>query len=250
MTHSFSLINTPSRLIILAVLIGTTPSFANTEIELELGLVKTGFNYFKRPNDNVGTRVDLESGKAQTYGRLQGYYHFNNQHALRFLAAPLAVDYQQTATTATRYGDTTFPAGSQLDIRYQFNSYRLGYVYTLSSSNNHNISIGFTGKIRDAMIRVNADNLNAEFSNVGFVPLFYAAAETTIHQTLIIGMQADGAAAPQGGAIDLSLYAGVDTDYEVSIKFGGRYLEGGADNDSLVGFAQFWYGFGSLSMKI
>ncbi len=220
------------------------------EIDLEIGIVKTGYNYFQRPNNETGTRVDLTPNDAQAYGRFQAFYHFNDKHTLRLLIAPLTADYQQTAKVATRYNDTTFAAGSNLNIRYQFNSYRLGYVYTIFASKDHSMTIGFTGKIRDAMIKVRDNNASAQYTNVGFVPLFYAAAETRINTKTVLGVQADGAAAPQGGAIDLGLYAGIHTDFGLLLKLGGRFLEGGSKSDKIQGFAQFWYGFAALSFEV
>lgn len=235
---------------LLPVIVAAAPCSATVNLDLEVGMVQTGYNYFQRPNNSTGTRVDLETGDAQPYARFQAFYRINSKHSLRLLLAPLVADYRQTASVPTRYGDVTFPSGAELDIRYQFNSYRLGYIYTLSGNDEHRIDIGFTGKIRDAMIRVKSGDLSEEFDNVGFVPLLYIAAESDISHSLSLGMQADGAAAPQGGAIDLSLYLGINTEADLSFKVGGRFLEGGADNDSLEGFAQFWYGFGALNWRV
>ena len=218
-------------------------------LDLEVGAVKTGYNYFKRPNDDSGTRIDLEGRDSQFYTRFQAFYQISPNQKIRLLLAPLTVDYEQTATLSTRYDDTIFPAGSELDIRYQFNSWRLGYIYTLVVIEDFHFDLGFTGKIRDALIRVKSNSASDQFSNIGFVPLIYMAAEAKLGPKAIIGFQADGAAAPQGGAIDLGLFGGYHLVPNIQLKLGGRYLEGGADNDSLEGFAQFWYGFGATSIK-
>ena len=90
--------------------------------------------------------------------------------------------------------------------------------------------IGFTGKIRDAGIKVSSGTQSAERKNVGFVPLLHFSAAWKISDDARILLDADALAAPQGRAEDVLIaYERSFNGFVKTSRIGYRMVEGGAD---------------------
>jgi hypothetical protein len=107
---------------------------------------------------------------------------------------------------------------------------------------------GFTGKIRDAEVRLTQGALRESKSNVGFVPLLHFQANRALSENWLFRFDFDGLAAPQGRAFDLAFFIERSLEWNNLSAFGGyRTLEGGADNDEVFNFA--WIHYAVLGLR-
>jgi len=134
-----------------------------------------------------------------------------------------------------------FPQGSDVDGIYTFNSYRLSYRYRLVDKPRLRLDIGFTAKIRDAEIALEAPGIAASKTNVGFVPLLHLRLAWDWNRKLGLLLEADGAAAKQGRAEDVLLALNWRLSPRAQLRFGYRFVEGGADVDEVYNFAWIHY---------
>lgn len=190
-----------------------------------------------------GTRFSLKEAAPGPFfaGRVYAVYSFNDRHAVRLLIAPLGVTADQTFAQNVNFAGSVFLAGQPVTATYQFNSYRLTYRYTLFHSDEWDIFVGFTGKIRDAKILLKQNGVVAESSNVGFVPLLHFAATYHLDKNWALKFDLDGLVAPQGRAFDGTLQAAWSPTPRLELSAGYRTVEGGAENDTVFTFAWLHY---------
>jgi hypothetical protein len=232
-------------LLTIAVLVAMwhAPAAGQVTLDFESGLVSSGYNDVRIPGD-TGTDFSLSedlSAESTVYFRARLEYTLGSRHALSVLYAPLTLDATGTLAQAVSFAGEEFPAGTDVEGTYTFNSYRLTYRYMLTQSDRFEAGIGFTAKIRDAAIKLEGGGLAAEKTNVGFVPLLnfrfaWAAAERV---TLLL--EGDALAAPQGRAEDVLAGVLVNVTDNVRLRLGYRFVEGGADNDEVYNFALINY---------
>lgn len=225
---------------------GATSANDKWTLELETGPVWFSRNNVRIPND-TGTRfdmLDLTGDGPTAYARLSATYDFNERHALRLTLAPLSVAGNGLLNTAVRFKDTDFAADTPSRGSYQFNTYRLTYRWMYHRSDNWDLGLGAAVLVRDAKIALRQGNLQASDDDLGLVPLLhlYGAYHLSERTSLIVDVE--GAAAPQGRAVDLSLKLQYELPSGWHVFGGYRTLEGGADNDSLYTFA--WLHFATI----
>jgi len=211
--------------------------------ELESGVVASGYNDVRIPGD-TGTLFSLSedlSTDSDVYLRARLEYEFGGRHTLSALYAPLTLRAAGTLAEEVTFADEVFPAGTEVDGTYTFNSYRLTYRYTLTESDRFQAGVGFTAKIRDALIRVEGGGLEAEKKNVGFVPLVNFRLAWDLSDRVGLLLEGDALAAPQGRAEDVLAAVVVDATDRVRLRLGYRIVEGGADNDEVYTFALLNY---------
>ena len=130
---------------------------------------------------------------------------------------------------------------SDVEGTYTFNSYRLTYRYELYLSKNVEFGLGFTGKIRDAEIKLSNENQEAVKDDFGFVPLINFRFHAKLYKNLGFLLAGDALAAPQGRAEDILSAISYEMSDNFKLKFGYRILEGGADNDEVYTFSLINY---------
>lgn len=224
------------------------PALAAWQVDVESGAVISGYNDIAVPG-TTGTRFSLSedlSTDSAIYLRGRLTLTLSDRHALSVLIAPLTLKAHGSLETPLRFQDTTFPAGSDLDATYRFDSYRLTYRYGLVRGRNTKVGIGFTGKIRDAEITVESATRStaresATKANTGFVPLLHGALEWWFADRFSLLVVADALAAPQGRAEDVLVALRFEPVPPVAVRIGYRVLEGGADNDEVYTFALLHY---------
>lgn len=213
-------------------------------VELEGGPVWQTKNDIQVPNDETGTRIALDeligTGPFPAL-RLYAEIRLGQRHGLRLLAAPLSVEGTGVLTEPADYNGVTFAAGTPTEAAYRFDSYRLTYRYRLVSNPTWRVDIGLSAKIRSAETSLSQGQTSSSYSNIGFVPLLYAAASWHPAPGWSLALDADGAAASQGRAFDVSLKLYRDLSERWSLSAGYRTLEGGADVEDVYTFAWFHY---------
>lgn len=216
---------------------------AQALIDLESGLVFTGYNDV-RISGNQGTffslKDDLQS-KTKIFYRLRTSYTIKSRHTLSLLYAPLETKSEGSVAKNILFNGVLFPANTQLNGTYKFNSYRLTYRYDIVNKPKIVFGLGLTAKIRDAGISLASAGQTVEKTNVGFVPIINFRLWWKINDTIGFLLDGDALAAPQGRAEDVMIAATYKLTDNVNIRAGYRILEGGADNDEVYNFALLHY---------
>jgi len=214
----------------------------SVNLRLSAGSSWQARNDVQIPNTNLGTRFSLKEAAGEgptSFARIEVNWTINERHGLRVLLAPLSYTETVSFNQAVRFAGESFDAGQLTDASYRFNSWRLGYYYSLKHNDVSSVRIGATLKVRDAEIRLTQGDTVSFDDDVGIVPLLYLAGKFRLSDRWTIGADLDGLAGGPGRAIDL----GVGLDYAISKRWqiGAevRVLDGGADTDEVYNFARF-----------
>jgi hypothetical protein len=225
---------------------------AQATLDLETGVVFTGYNDVRIPGDE-GTLFSLKedlSANTKMYYRIKVNYTIKSRHTLSVLFAPLTTTSDGSIPYDVNFAGTVFPANTALEAKYKFNSYRLTYRYDIVKKPKIDFGLGFTAKIRDASIALESANLKAEKTNVGFVPIINFRLNWRFVEDFGLLIEGDALAAKQGRAEDILIAATYRFSDRFIIKAGYRLLEGGADNDEVYNYALFHYGSVGLSFTL
>lgn len=218
-------------------------SRAQPGIDVETGLVLSGYNNVRIPGDGgtlFSMNGDLRANEKVFY-RLRVNYTIGERHDISVLYAPLTVKSSGSKGNDILFEGVVFPAGTQIDGEYKFNSYRLTYRYDFIKKDALEMGIGFTAKIRDAKIALASGQAESVKTNVGFVPIINFRMLWNFKEHLGLLVYGDALAAPQGRAEDVLVALRYRVSDKLSFKGGYRILEGGADNDEVYNFALFNY---------
>ncbi len=216
---------------------------AQAVIDVESGFVFTGYNDVRIPGDQ-GTLFSLKedlNSKTTIFSRIRLSYIMKSRHTLSLLYAPLKTKSEGSMARDILFEGVLFPASTELDGTYKFNSYRLTYRYDIVKNPGFEFGLGFTAKIRDAKIALSSTELASEKTNVGFVPIVNFRLLWNINDQFGLLLEGDALAAPQGRAEDVLLAGTYKLSDSLGIRAGYRILEGGADNDEVYNFSLFNY---------
>ncbi len=240
-----------SAFVIILLILPSVKAKSQFGIDVESGYVTTGYNDIRIPGDG-GTFFSLsEELKAQdkVYLRLRLNYKPGERHTISLLYAPLTVLSEGSVGRDILYEGVTFPANSNIEASYKFNSYRITYRYDIVRKPKLDFGLGFTAKIRDAKIDLTSGELYSEKINVGFVPIINFRLHYKPYEKLGLLFEGDALAAPQGRAEDVSLAATYIVSDHFLLRAGYRILEGGADNDEVYTFSLFHYASAGLTVS-
>lgn len=216
---------------------------AQALIDLESGLVFTGYNDVRIPGDQ-GVFFSLKDDlipKTELFYRIRLSYTIKSRHTLSLLYAPLETKSAGSVANDIFFEGVVFPSNTELVGAYKFNSYRLTYRYDIVQKPRFEFGLGFTAKIRDAKISLSSPDLYSEKTNVGFVPIINFRLLWKMDDKFGLLVDGDALAAPQGRAEDVLIAATYKLSDNFGIRAGYRILEGGADNDKVYNFALFHY---------
>lgn len=216
------------------------------KIDIQQGKAKVISNFTSIPGD-TGTEIDLGEGTVDSL-RVYLSAMVNKKHEIRLLFAPLKYDNEFVSDEEIFFNGVQFLAGQNTQTEYQFNSYRLSYLYHLESKGRVQYRIGFTGKIRDAYTLVRQNGVESKYENVGFVPLFHLGANILLTERLNWDTEVEGSWAPQGYALDLRTSLNYSINDNFRLGLGAGYLDGGAENDKVDTFAKVLFGFAKLEI--
>jgi len=235
----------------LTFLVPTAAFSQQTRLELEGGLAWQSKNDLQIPNDSAGDRLslsDISEGPELAY-RVTAEHTFSERHTVRVIFAPLAFRQTGEFSTPVNFDGETFAANQQTATSYRFNSYRVGYRYSLIPDGPFQLKAGGTIKIRDAKVRLSQGELSESYANVGVVPLLSAQALYAPTEKFSLLFDIEGLGAPQGRAIDALFGARYNIDEQVDLTLGYRMLEGGADNDDVYTFSWIHYAVVGVGFK-
>lgn len=221
-------------------------------VELEFGPVWQTRNDVQVPNDPSGTRFSLEEVTGSgpwAAGRIHLTWRLGESHALRGLVAPLQFTETGRLPRSVEFAGASYAPDVTTEATYRFNSYRLSYLYRFHHGRSWTWNVGFTAKIRDAVIELDQGGTTSEKSDLGFVPLLHLSGTWRFAPRWRVGLDADALAGGPGRAEDVSVKAGYDLGDRWTLSAGYRTVEGGADVDSVYTFAWLHYGVVSLEHR-
>lgn len=232
-------------LMILALTLAGTSAFSLGTVELEGGFAFQSRNDVRIPSSG-GTELSIRQRSLLPFGRLQATLALAPRHELRALWAPYRTSATVQSAGVVNFNGTAFAANTPIDVKYQFNSYRLTYRYRVTTEEEPwLVSLGFTAKIRDAFVRFSQGASRTTNANVGFVPLLHAHVRYRLTERFQFVIDIDGLAAPQGRAVDAYLGGRYSPTSETYLGLGYRTLEGGVSNDTVRNFT--WVHYFALS---
>lgn len=229
--------------LVIIISVNCTRVFAQLTFDFETGVVSTGYNNVRIPGDQ-GTLFSFNkdlNASPELFYRIRLSYTIGTRHTLSALYAPLTTNSSGSVSRNIDFAGEMFPANTDIDGTYKFNSYRLTYRYDIVKKPKFEFGLGFTAKIRDARIALSSPGLEAEKTNVGFVPIINFRLFWYLNDKLGLLVEGDALAAPQGRAEDVLVAATYRLSNRIGFKAGYRLLEGGADNKEVYSFALFHY---------
>ena len=224
-------------------LASTSVTLGQFSFDVETGVVFPGYNDVRIPGKG-GTLFSLTNelkteGSIFVRGRV--LYSFGSRNTFSVLVAPLMLKASGKIPTAVQFQDKTFGANTPLDAEWKFNSYRLTYRYDFAKSEQIELGVGLTAKIRDAKISLSGGGASSAKTDLGFVPLINFRFLWNPGSGLGLLVEADALAAPQGRAEDVLAAVVLRLSDSYTVRAGYRILEGGADNDKVYNFALLHY---------
>ena len=210
-------------------------------IELEIGATTATRNDVRIDAD-TGTRFDLNALQGEPTAPLfratldlQPW----ERHGLRFSYQRLRTEGTGTLPGPTQFRNTSFAPGVATEGSYRFDTWRATYRYTAWQGDTARLLVGGTLLVRDAEIRLTQGSRSDRRDDLGVVPLLHLAAEWQAAPRLRLIAEMDALGAPQGYAVDAALRGAftLAPGWEATLSY--RFLDGGADNDSVYNFAPF-----------
>ena len=239
-------------LMALAVLLsGSTTVSAEYVLNLQGAAVFTEKNDIRIPGDS-GTKFSLSddlSADTGYTGRLEAGYIRSAKDYFGIVIAPLSVDSHGRVDRDISYAGTTFPAGTDLQATFRFDSYRFTWRRKLVAKDKLDVWLGVTGKVRDAEITVEGGGQRATKSNTGFVPLINFLIDWRFSQPWALRAAGDALVGPQGRAEDVLFALTYDVNAAMKLFAGYRILEGGADNAEVYTFSLFHFAVAGVEMR-
>lgn len=200
-------------------------------------------NDVRIPNDATGTRFSLanEVGSGPVNAvRFEALWNINQRHGVRVMLAPLSYTESINFDNPVLFEGQSFSANEALDASYRFNSWRVGYFYSLRNTPRTKLKVGGTLKIRDAEIRLDQDGTVESNDDIGVVPLLYLSGQWALSDRWSFGADIDALGGGPGRAIDFGLTLDYALGQQWNLGLDVRALDGGADIDELFNFATFY----------
>lgn len=204
-----------------------------------------GRNTVQRPNNDEGTRVNLNNefdrkNNATFSPRIELEYSYNKHHIIA-TAAFVNDKFEGSTNRDILYDGELFSAGNDIEAKYKFNTYRIGYRYRLVDQPQFAFEIGATLLFRDAYISMEDNTKEAKFSNFGVAPLLSYYLEWKATERFSLLTYGDAFAVKVGRAEDIFAGAKYQFTPKLSGIAGYRLLEGGSDGDKVYTMAAFHF---------
>jgi len=234
-----------------AVFLTTAPVSAEYVVNLQGAAVFTEKNDIRIPGDS-GTKFSLSddlSADTEYTGRLEAGYIHKARDYFGIVVAPLSVESHGRVDRNIDYAGTTFPAGTNLNATFRFDSYRFTWRRKLVARDDLDVWLGVSGNIRDAEITVEGGGQRATKANTGFVPLINFLIDWRIAKPWSFRAAGDALLGPQGRAEDVLFAVMYDVNASTKLFAGYRILEGGADNAEVYTFSLFSFAVAGIEMR-
>ncbi len=126
-------------------------------------------------NAPLGTYIDfhdtLGGDTRSTVVRLDGFYRFNERHALGFSWYNVKFTGSRVLSTDIIWGDFTYPINTQVDSTLKFDVYKLNYQYSLYHNEKVELGAQIGFHVMRAFVGINASGINQAQSQAVTAPL-------------------------------------------------------------------------------
>jgi len=221
------------------------------ELDVESGMTLVGYSDVRIPK-STGTLIsfseELETDPA-FFVRGRFTYYFNKGNMISVLIAPLTLQATGSVDREVVFEGESFAPNATLNTVFKFNSYRLTYEHFWFVGDRMRFGLGATAKVRDAAISIADSGKISEKTDLGFVPLIKFSIAWRFASPLILVLDGDALAAPQGRAEDVSIALHGDINDRLSLKLGYRVLEGGSDVEAVYSFTWINYLFAGAAVR-
>lgn len=216
---------------------------AQLRIGVESGIIFSQYNDVRVPNgdQDQGTLFSFDDDFSQIlpagFLRVELSYLINERHTIELTAAPLVLEFENSTLDAINFAGQTF-MGQGINGRYEFNTYRASYRYRIVQRSKLTFDLGLSLLVRDARIAITQDDMVADDTDLGFVPLVSFNLNYAATDKLSLLLKGDALVGPVGRAEDI--FGGILYDIikdDLQFKLGYRFIEGGADVDQVYNFA-------------
>ncbi len=256
------------RLIPLALLLGLSatasaqehppePPFRASAVA-ELGFLDVHSNIVRYGQSGSLFRFTEDGGQDNLFlfTRLSVELAWRGRHTAVLLYQPLDLPGETVLSRDISFSDTTFPAGTPLNVRYGFSFWRASYLYDFLAGPDLELAVGASLQLRNATLTfTSADGLRRWSSrDVGPVPALKLRGRYGFSSGAWLGLEVDGIYASGGflnrdnqansfdaAILDASLRAGMRVSPTMDVFLNLRYLGGGARGTDETEAAQ---GFG------
>lgn len=220
----------------------------DVRLELEAGAAWFSRNDVRIPG-GTGTKFDIREATGRgpdPYGRVRLEWQVAERHALRLTWAPLEVEGTGNLEGDVAFAGADFSGASPVEGSWRFDSWRGTYRWTFHEGARWTWGMGGTVLVRDARVALAQGAVRADDQDIGVVPLLHLRGERRLGAHTALVLDLDGAAAPQGRAIDAALLLRRDWASGWQLAAGWRTLEGGGDTDDVYTFA--WQHYAVLTL--
>lgn len=217
----------------------------SVRLSAELGFVGVLYNRIQVGMDGTAFDYRNEGGQDALFPwlRFSGEWEANRRHTFIFLVQPLNVTSDVTLRNDHRIDGLDFPAGTSMDVRYDFSFYRFSYLYDFFRDPEQELAIGVSGQLRNATINFTATDGSQRSGSrgLGFVPVLKVRGRYTFPKGkgLWLGTEIDGFYAKgrgvsgspnyfEGAILDANARVGLVMRPVGDIFVNLRYLGGGA----------------------
>jgi hypothetical protein len=216
-----SLINTPGR-------------NYNLSLNYEFGAVKVLQHTLRLGAEGTATDFDYVNQGGQEilfpFERYSADLTLADRHNIVLLYQPLTVVTQTRFKRDVVVDDVTFPAGSEMELKYGFPFWRLSYLFDFVDTESFELAAGVSLQLRNASItfaELNGESLTVN-QNLGPVPILKLRTMYRFNNGMFIGAEIDGFYASS------ALFNGADYAFEGSILDaslrGGVLLKSGIES--------------------
>ena len=199
-------------LLLLTLFMGITTATARIQLDLETGAAFSVYNDARIPNSSEFSKFSFTedlSSDAVMFFRTTLHYPINDRHRLSLLYAPLSIKPNGKFESDVLFQGETFPAGTDINALYRFDSYRLMYRYFFRNQNRLCRAIGLTVKLRDAEIKLTTADRSATKKNKGFVPIINFLLAHNVASNVDLILDGDALFSPFGRAADVLMAVNV-----------------------------------------
>lgn len=194
-----------------------------------------------RSKVNEFSLTDDLSADGKIAYRLELKHEINERHKLELMVAPLSITASGILPKDIEFNGRTFSKGDEAQALFRFDSYRIRYRYFFRNKAAHFKSIGLTGKLRDAEIKLKTSTEESRKLNTGVVPLINFLFIFPLSEKLELSINGDAAFSPYGRAEDIFTGFVYSANRHLSIYSGYRVVEGGSDVAEVYSFTWINY---------
>lgn len=271
------------RLIPLALLLGLSTAAAAQErppeprfqvrTVAELGFLDVHSNTVRYGQGGSVFRFTEEGGQDNLFlfTRLSAELSWRGRHTAVLLYQPIELRGETLLSRDITFFDTTFPAGTPLDVRYGFSFWRASYLYDILAGPEWELAVGASLQLRNATLTFTSADGSRRWSSrdVGPVPALKVRGRYAFTSGAWLGLELDGiyasgsllnrsnaASSFEASLLDASLRAGMRLTGTMDVFLNLRYLGGGArgtDEDEAArgpgdGYSSNWLNTASVTL--